>query len=77
MSDPTPHARPTEADRQAPPGMPRWVTVAGIVVLALISLFLVLRLAGLGGDHGPGRHLSPAVAPLADVQEAVPEGARA
>ena len=42
-------------------GVPRWVTVfllvaAGIVVLGLVVMLLV------GGDHGPGRHQSAAVA---------------
>jgi hypothetical protein len=37
-------------------GMPRWAKVFGIVVLALVLLFVVANLTGLGGDHGPGRH---------------------
>jgi hypothetical protein len=36
--------------------MPRWVKVSLIVVGALIALFVVLQLAGVGGNHGPGRH---------------------
>lgn len=46
--------------------------MAGIVVLALIVLFLVLRLTGVGGDHGPGRHLSQAVPAVVEVNAAVP-----
>ena len=35
-------------------GMPRWVKVSAIVVVALVVLMVVLML--VGGDHGPGRH---------------------
>ena len=38
------------------PGMPRWVKVFLAVGLALVLLFAVARLTGVGGDHGPGRH---------------------
>jgi hypothetical protein len=37
-------------------GTPRWVKVAGLIVLALVLLFVVLKLTGLGGSHSPGRH---------------------
>lgn len=40
-----------------PPGMPRWVKIAAIIVGLLILLFLILQLTGVAGDHGPGRHL--------------------
>lgn len=46
------------ADREAPPGMPRWVKICLTVVGVLIALFLVAQLTGLGGQHGPGRHMS-------------------
>ena len=39
------------------PGAPRWVKLFGILAIGLISLFVVLKLTGIGGDHGPGRHL--------------------
>ena len=39
------------------PGTPRWVKVLGIVVLALVLLLLAVRLTGVAGDHGPGRHV--------------------
>lgn len=35
-------------------GMPRWVKVSAIVVVAVMVLMVVLML--VGGDHGPGRH---------------------
>jgi hypothetical protein len=55
MADPTRH-RGTGADPDSAAGTPRWVKVFGLVVLALLALFVVLHLAGLGGGHGPGRH---------------------
>ena len=39
-----------------PPGMPRWVKVSLLVVGALILVFLILKVAGVGGRHGPGMH---------------------
>ena len=42
-------------DRESPPGMPRWVKVAGIV-LAVIALLVVVMLLVGGGGHGPQRH---------------------
>jgi hypothetical protein len=38
--------------------MPRWVKVAAITVGLLVLLFVVLQLTGVGGEHGPGRHMS-------------------
>ena len=40
------------------PGMPRWVKIAGIVALVVIVLAVAAALL-LGGEHGPGRHMSP------------------
>ena len=46
-----------ETDRDAPPGMPRWVKVTGVVAIVLVLLVGVLLLFGNGpGGHGPGRH---------------------
>ena len=42
-----------------PPGAPRWVKVAGIIVAALVLLMVVVMLLG-GGNHGPGRHFQGA-----------------
>jgi hypothetical protein len=56
------------ADRGSPPGMPRWVKVAGII-LAILALLLIVVLLVSGGHHGPGRHLSAGsvgYAPLSD-----------
>ncbi|MDT0278223.1 hypothetical protein [Blastococcus goldschmidtiae] len=42
----------------SPPGMPRWVKISALAVGALVLLFLILQIAGIGGEHGPGRHMS-------------------
>jgi hypothetical protein len=43
---------------------PRWVKILGLVALALVLLFVALRLAGVvAGEHGPGRHSSGGPAP--------------
>ena len=46
MSEPPPY-----------PGTPRWVKVIVIVVVVLVLLFGGLKLLGVGGEHGPGRHI--------------------
>jgi hypothetical protein len=45
------------ADLPTYPGAPRWVKVFGIVVGVLALLIIILMFAGVGGPHGPGRHL--------------------
>jgi hypothetical protein len=56
-----------------PPRMPRWVKVAGIVVGVLLVVFIVLQLAGVGGQHGPGRHtLGGSASPARVVGHASP-----
>jgi hypothetical protein len=57
-----------------PPAMPRWVKWSGIVVGVLVLLFVVLQLTGLGGQHGPGRHLPGGGAPPASVTAPVTGG---
>jgi hypothetical protein len=54
MADPP---RNTAADAA---GTPRWVKVAGIIALVLVLVFVVLKLTGVGGSHGPGRHATGA-----------------
>jgi hypothetical protein len=49
-----------QTDRKAPAGMPRWVKVFGIVVIVLILFVLVAVIIGIGGSHGPGRHMPAA-----------------
>ena len=71
-------APPTERlDPAGPPTMPRWVKVSLIVVAALLLLFLVLKLTGLAGQHGPGRHgadpeAQTATSPLASLDATPP-----
>jgi hypothetical protein len=38
--------------------MPRWVKVFLIIAAALVVLMVAVMLVS-GGEHGPGRHLSP------------------
>ena len=40
------------------PGAPRWVKVSGVISLGLLLFLLLVLLAGVGGHHGPGRHVS-------------------
>lgn len=61
------------------PGIPRWVKIPGIVVAGLVLLAVVLMLTGIGGPHGPGRHLPSADAagrtsPPAPVEEPTTSG---
>ena len=39
------------------PGTPRWVKVSGIIAAALALAAVVVILTGVGGPHGPGRHM--------------------
>lgn len=47
----------TAAPADAYPGMPRWVKIAGIVVLVLVVVVVALVALGIGGDHGPRQHV--------------------
>jgi uncharacterized cupredoxin-like copper-binding protein len=38
-------------------GTPRWVKVFGIIVIVLVLLIGIIMFTGLGGQHGPGRHM--------------------
>ncbi|MDQ4103424.1 MAG: hypothetical protein M3186_06855 [Actinomycetota bacterium] len=62
--------------RASPPRMPLWVKVPAIIIGILVLLFVVLKLTGLGGKHGPGRHLPGGAPPTASVTEVhmPPEG---
>ncbi len=44
------------SDRGPTTGTPAWVKAFGIIALVVVLLFVVAKLTGLGGDHGPGRH---------------------
>lgn len=47
-------------DQPPYPGTPRWVKISGVILGLLILLAAILMVSGIGGPHGPGRHLSPA-----------------
>jgi len=59
-------------DAGSPPRMPRWVKVAAIIVGVLVVVFVVLQLFGVGGNHGPGRHISGAGTPPTSVMQGHP-----
>lgn len=44
------------------PGTPRWVKISGIIFGALVLLIIIMVFTGIGGPHGPGRHLSSGAA---------------
>ena len=46
-------------DRESPPSTPRWVKVFGITVIVLALLVVIMIFTGVGGQHGPGRHIPP------------------
>lgn len=54
MTDPLPY-----------PGTPRWVKVFGTIVTVLVMLALIVVITGIGGPHGPGRHLPSGGSPSA------------
>lgn len=45
------------SDRGSTYRTPRWVKVLGIIALVVVLLVVVVLVTGLGGQHGPGRHL--------------------
>ncbi|MBT2691294.1 hypothetical protein J7I93_24470 [Bacillus sp. ISL-47] len=42
--------------KEPQPGMPRWVKVSLIIAIALLLLFVIINITGIGGKHGPMRH---------------------
>jgi len=42
-------------DRSSPPGMPRWVKVFGIILIALVLVVVTLHLTGI--DFGALHHM--------------------
>jgi len=49
--------RDSREDTGIKPGTPRWVKVFGIIVIVLVLLVGIIMFTGLGGEHGPGRHM--------------------
>ena len=65
--EPEPEAPAADPRRGTGEGMPRWVKVSLIVVLALALLFVVAKVGGVGGEHGPGRHSGGGATPSSVV----------
>jgi hypothetical protein len=42
---------------EIPPGMPRWAKITLIIIIALILLFGIMHLIGMGGKHSPMNHM--------------------
>jgi hypothetical protein len=36
---------------------PRWVKILGIIALVLVLTVGIIMVTGIGGEHGPGRHV--------------------
>jgi hypothetical protein len=45
------------ADLPPYPGIPRWVKVCGIIGIVLVLLIAIVMFTGVGGEHGPWRHM--------------------
>lgn len=56
MADPLPHPSSNGDPGGAPP-TPRWVKLFVIIALVLILMVIFMILTGIGGEHGPGRHM--------------------
>jgi hypothetical protein len=50
-------AEQKRADEEGP-ATPRWVKVFAIVALFVIAVLVVIMATGVGGEHGPRRHMS-------------------
>ena len=60
--------RSAGAGSDQPPGVPNWVKISAIVVAILVVAVIVAML--LGGNHGPGRHMSAPFASAAPLEAA-------
>jgi hypothetical protein len=45
------------ADHPPYPGMPRWVKIFGIIGIVVVLLVVIIIFTGVGGEHGPERHI--------------------
>jgi len=67
MTDPTREpGRPQRTSAAGSPGVPRWVKVFGIVAAVVVAALLLVMLL-VGGEHGPGRHMSSAAGEYSTV----------
>lgn len=41
---------------------PGWVRATVAIAIAVVVLIAIVMVTGLGGSHGPGRHMSPSSA---------------
>ena len=63
------------APQRSPAGMPLWVKASIIIIGALVLLLVVLQLAGIGPEHGPGLHAPEDGAPPGITKHGPGEGA--
>jgi hypothetical protein len=50
---------------------PRWVKIVGIIALVLVLLIGIIMVTGIGGEHGPGRHIPGGNTRPSSVQESI------
>ncbi|PMC36333.1 hypothetical protein CJ195_16145 [Bacillus sp. UMB0899] len=43
--------------QECPPSTPRWVKFFLIIAFVIVIVFVILKILGIGGEHGPSRHL--------------------
>ena len=41
---------------EAPPGLPAWLKMSLVIAGAIVAIFVLLTLLGVGGEHGPKLH---------------------
>jgi hypothetical protein len=46
------------AESRSYPGTPCWVKVSGIIAMVVVLLVILMIFTGIGGPHGPNRHMS-------------------
>ena len=57
----------SQRGRDTNQGPPRWVKMSGAAAIVLAALIPVLIFTGIGGNHGPWRHLPSAAVPGNDA----------
>lgn len=61
------HVKPDRGvTTSTPPDTPRWVKAVGIITVVVVLLVGIIMLTGVGGQHGPARHIPP-------TQQSVPQ----
>jgi hypothetical protein len=70
MTDPSRRPAGGVGPDREPAGIPRWVTISGIVVAVVVLLIVVVMVVGGGGGgHGPSRHGTGEHTPPASIAE--------